>query len=150
MIVDQLKNAPLYRGLSPNIAKALDYLAAHDFSAIAPGRYDIDGDAVFALVQRYDTKPRDQGVWEAHRRYIDVQYLAAGTETLGYAPIDALAEAQPYRDEKDVLLLAGEGDFVTGGPGTFCIFFPHDAHMPCLAHGEPAAVLKVVVKVRAQ
>ena len=150
MIIDSLDNAALYQGLGSDIAKALDYLAANDFSTMAPGRYDIDGDTVYAMVQRYDTKLREKGVWEAHRRYIDVQYVASGIETMGYANIAGLTETQPYSEEKDYLLLAGKGDFVTASAGTFIIFFPHDAHMPCLAYEDPTPVLKVVVKVQAR
>jgi len=149
MIIDQLKNAGIYHGLGENLRKALDYLAANDFSTMETGRYDIDGDTVFALVQRYETKPRENGLWEAHRRYIDVQYVASGIETLGYAHISSLAETQEYSAEKDCQLLSGSGDFVTGRAGSFIIFYPEDAHMPCMAYGDPAPVLKVVVKVLA-
>ena len=150
MIIDKLENAGLYRGLNGDLAKALDYLAANDFAAMEPGRYDIDGDIVYALVQRYDTRPRGEGDWEAHRRYIDVQYVVQGIETLGIAPVDSLRETQAYSEEKDVQLLAGSGDYVTARDGTFVIFYPHDAHRPCLAHEHPAPVLKVVVKVLAE
>jgi YhcH/YjgK/YiaL family protein len=109
--------------------------------------YDIDGDTVFALVQRYDTKPREKGLWEAHRRYIDVQFVASGIESLGWAQLGNLTETQPYSAEKDCLLLAGSGDVVTARAGDFLVFFPEDAHMPCLAHDQPSPVLKVVVKV---
>jgi len=147
MIIDQLKNARLYQGLGGNLKKAFDYLAGQDFSAIEPGRYDIDGDTVYALVQRYDTKPRGKGPWEAHRRYIDVQFVASGIETLGWTNIGNLTETQSYVADKDYLLLDGSGDFVTARTGDFLVFFPEDAHMPCLAHDQPAPVLKVVVKV---
>lgn len=150
MIIDIIQNAGLYQGLSPAIRKALGYLASTDFSKIEPGRVDVEGDTVFALVQKYDTKPRDNGVWEAHRRYIDVQYIASGIEAMGYAPLDSLSETQPYSAEKDFLLLAGQGDFVTARAGMFVIFYPKDAHMPCLAHGNSVPVLKVVMKVQAE
>ncbi len=147
MIIDHIKKASCYSGVNPGIRKALDYLAGKDFSTLAPGRYDIEGDRLFALVQRYDTKPREQGVWEAHRRYIDVQFVAGGVESMGYAPIASLTVTQPYAADNDYVLLAGTGDFVTAAAGTFVIFFPDDAHMPCLACGAPQAVCKVVVKV---
>ena len=150
MIVDRLKNAHLYQGLGPNLTTAFDYLATHDFAAMESGRYDLDGDRVYALVQRYDTKPREQGVWEAHRRYIDVQFVASGIETLGWTNLVNLKVTQPYAEAKDVVLLAGSGDFVTAQAGDFLVFFPDDAHMPCLVHERPEPVLKVVVKVLAE
>lgn len=150
MIIDTLRNAGLYRGLGAGIRKALDYLVSTDFSKMEPGRYEVDGDAVFALVQTYDTRPRDEGVWEAHRKYVDVQHVASGIETMGYAPIDSLLETQPYASDKDFLLLSGQGDFVTARAGMFAVFYPTDAHMPCLAVGESGPVLKVVMKVKAE
>lgn len=147
MIIDSIQNRARYERLGTGIAKALEYLARTDVSKVATGRYDLDGDNVYALVQRYDTKPREKGVWEAHRRYIDVQFVAGGVESMGYAPIGSLTVTQPYAADKDCVLLAGTGDFVTAAAGTFVVFFPEDAHMPCLACGAPQAVCKVVVKV---
>ncbi len=150
MIIDSIKNAALYKGTGARIQVALEYLAKTDFATMAPGRYDIDGNNVYALVQHYQTKPREKGLWEAHRRYLDVQYVAAGIESMGYAQIGSLTVTQPYSPEKDCELFAGTGDFVTARAGTFVIFFPEDGHMPCIASAEPAAVRKVVVKVAAQ
>ncbi len=147
MIIDSIKNAALYKGTGARIQMALEYLAKTDFEPLAPGRYDIDGGNVYALVQHYRTKPRETGLWEAHRRYIDVQYVAAGIESMGYAPIGNLTVTQPYSSEKDCELFSGAGDFVTVRAGTFAIFFPGDGHMPCLAAAAPAPVRKVVVKV---
>ena len=147
MIIDTINNANLYRGINPRIRTALEYLAKTDFAALAPGRYDLDGDNVFALVQQYDTKPRENGVWEAHRHYIDVQFVAAGVEMMGYTPLGGLTVTQPYAADKDCVLLAGTGDFVTARAGTVVVFFPEDAHMPCLACAGPVPVRKVVVKV---
>jgi biofilm protein TabA len=147
MIIDHIQNGALYHGLGARIRTALEYLVKTDFAAMVPGRYDLDGDQVFALIQQYETRPREQGIWEAHRRYIDVQYVAAGFETLGYAPIGNLSVTQPYTVDKDCELFVGPGDFLTARAGTFIIFFPADGHMPCLAYDTPVPVRKVVVKV---
>ena len=147
MLVDQIRHGDAYACLHVGLAQAFAFLASAPLAALAPGRHAITGDRVFALVQDYLTKPPDTGVWEAHRRYIDVQYVVSGTERLDYAPLDRLTVTQPYDEAKDVLLLAGEGDRVTAAAGTFVVFFPHDAHMPGLALGGPAPVRKVVVKV---
>ena len=147
MIIDHIENALLYMGIGPRMQAAFAYLAKMNFATIAPGRYDIDGNNVYALVQQYETKPREKGVWEAHRRYIDVQYVAEGVEAMGYAPIGQLVVTQAYSAKDDYGLFAGTGDFVTAHAGTFVVFFPEDAHMPCLAIDTPATVRKVVVKL---
>jgi YhcH/YjgK/YiaL family protein len=148
MIIDTLENAKLYEGcLNGRIRTALEYLVGKDFSTLPVGRHEIDGKRIFALVQQYDTKAGQDGVWEAHRHYADVQFVATGIELLGYAPLGLLKTTQPYAEEKDCELLSGNGDFFALKAGGFAVFFPQDAHMPCRAAGAPSPVRKVVVKV---
>lgn len=147
MITDVMKHAALYHGVAPGIRKALEYLAKTDFSEIAPGRIELDGKNIYALVQHYDSKPREQGLWEAHRKYIDVQFVSSGVETMGYATLATMTETKAYEAEKDYALFSGKGDYITVRAGTFAVFFPQDVHSPCLAWETPAPVRKVVVKV---
>ena len=147
MVIDQLKNAHHYYSLGEGIAAALRYLQNTDATKVEPGRYALDGDQLFAMVQQYDTKPKEQGFWEAHRKYIDVQYVAQGLEHMGFAHLNQL-RPQPYDEEKDFLKLEGEGEFVLMRAGTFVILGPEDAHMPGMAVAAPQPVRKVVVKVR--
>ncbi len=147
MVTDRLAAAGLYRCLSPRIAAAVDYVSATDFSAIADGRYDIDGDSIFALVQRYVSKPRSEGRWEAHRKYIDLQLVVSGAEQIGYVSIDQLT-AEPYDDERDLTWLAGTaGQWITVPAGHFMLLWPGDAHMPQIQVGSSMDVMKVVVKI---
>lgn len=148
MVADNLKNAALYNGMGERIKKALNYLQGTDFSKMEPGRYEIDGSDIYALVQKYDTKPAAEGKWEAHRKYADIQYVVEGVEQMGYAFIESLEVSQEYDPEKDALLLRGSGSMVICNRGTFAIFGPEDAHMPCIAVDKPTPVKKVVVKVR--
>lgn len=147
MVIDQLKNAHHYYNLGEGIAAALRYLQNTDATKVEPGRYVLDGDRLFAMVQQYETKPKAQGFWEAHRKYIDVQYVAQGTEHMGFSHLSQL-RPQPYDEEKDFLKLEGEGEFVLMQAGTFVILGPEDAHMPGMAVDQPLPVRKVVVKVR--
>ena len=154
MILDCLENADLYRPLGANIALALDYLCRTDFSQMPVGRHEVDGDRVWAVVQRYRPKPPAQAIWEAHRQYIDVQYVAAGTERMGYVPLgDGLRVRQPYDAEKDAILFDADGQLFTMSPGDFAIFTPCDVHAPGLTTDladDSAEVCKVVVKCRAK
>jgi len=148
MVIDSIRNAPLYYGLGDRIVSALKFLQESDFSAMEPGKYEIDGSNVYALVQKYESKPREAGKWEAHRKYIDVQYVSEGTEQMGYACIDAMKVTKEYDGEGDYLLLEGEGSMLVCRAGTFAIFSPEDAHMPGIALDKPQEIKKVVVKVR--
>ena len=148
MITDRLDNAATYRGLGKRMSAALRFLKRTDFSRVAPGRHEIDGANIYVLVQNYETKPREQGRWEAHRRYIDVHYMAEGAERIGFANVQDLKAAGEYCRKDDYVLFEGEGNSLVLREGCFAIFYPQDAHMPCLAVGGPEPVLKIVVKVR--
>jgi YhcH/YjgK/YiaL family protein len=149
MISDTIRNRGVYAGLSPRIKTALDYLAATDFSEMAPGRYEIEGNDLFVLVQTYQSIPRDQGKWECHREYIDVQYIAEGVEQIGFSNIENLEVETEYNPEKDIEFFSGDGDYVTLAKGAYAIFFPQDAHKPKLAPNKSADnVRKIVIKIR--
>jgi YhcH/YjgK/YiaL family protein len=148
MVLDSLDNAARYFVLGERIAVALKYLKETDCTKLEVGKISIQGDQIYALVQDNTTKPRSQGVWEAHRKYIDVQFVAAGVEEMGIANIHTLTVKQPYDEQKDFALFDGDGSFVTVPTGSFTIFFPEDGHIPGSAINDvPAAVRKVVIKV---
>jgi YhcH/YjgK/YiaL family protein len=149
MISDTLKNRHLYAAISPRIKTALDYLAKTDFSAMEPGRIEIDGTNLYILVQSYDSLPKEQGKWECHRKYIDIQYIAEGIEQIGFTNIDNMNVTTEYNPEKDVAFLSGKGDYVTLVKGSYGIFFPQDAHQPKIApNNTPGKVKKVVIKIK--
>lgn len=146
MVIDDLKNAALYLGMHPRMKDAFRYLQKTDFSKIDPGRYEIGGADLFALIQQYDPKPREKARWEAHRKYIDVQYILSGSEFFGYAPLERL-DSVAYDESKDFHELKGEGDFLRVPAGMFLILFPGDAHMPGIAGPGSRPVKKIVVKI---
>ncbi len=148
MIIDRLEKASLYQGVHKRLAMAFDYLQKTDLGKIAPGTYEIEGRKVYVMVQQYETKLKEKGRWEAHRKYIDVQFVHQGAELIGYANLGDLKEG-PYDEAKDFLSLQGEGreDFLRVPQGTFVILFPQDAHMPGMAISAPQPVKKFVVKV---
>ncbi len=159
MIIDQLSNIPsdFYAGLftkhggnfklADRLMLAFRFLQNHDPATAQPGTTELDGTQVYAMVQHYDSKPRAKGMWEAHRKYIDVQYVAAGEELMGYVNLGHV-KAGPYDASKDFLLAEGDGNFLHMPAGTFIILTPQDAHMPQIAvNDQPQPVKKVVVKV---
>jgi len=150
MILNALPHWRQYATTLPGLDKVFAYLQTLDASC-PTGRYDLDGDRVYALVQRYRTKPRDQAALEVHRKYVDVQLVLAGRETILWAPLAALTTVtQPYDPARDIGFFA----MVSGttplslGPGQFSILFPADGHAPGLAAEGATDVVKVVVKVR--
>jgi len=148
MIIDQLDNAAIYAGLQVKLKAALNYLQSNPLNDWEPGRYDIDGSDMFLLLQQYETREAEDSFWEAHQNYIDVQYMLQGSENMGFAHANRLTVKKPYDPVKDFVVLEGEGDTVTVHEGSFAIFYPQDAHMPCLSCGKPEMVKKAVIKVR--
>ena len=146
MIIDRMENSRLYYALNAKFKCAFEYIQQIDVSAIPVGRYEMEGEVMYALVQEYHTKLKEQGVWEAHRRYIDLQYVVQGAEGIGYANINHLKQGE-YDSTRDFLPLHGEGDLVTLHSGSFILLMPEDAHMPGLAIAASALVRKIVIKI---
>jgi len=149
MILDTLANAIRYESLNSRFAKAFAYLRTVDGTQ-ALGRHDLDGDHCFALVQTYETKPLEKAKFEAHRKYIDVQFIHSGRETILWAPLAAMQEeTMAYSEEKEAALwkLVPDVTPLHMSAGHFAILFPQDAHAPCIEWDKPEQVLKVVVKV---
>jgi YhcH/YjgK/YiaL family protein len=146
MIIDQIGNAHLYYALHAKFKHAFEYVAQIDINTIPAGKHEIDGESMYALVQEYNSKLKEEGKWEAHRRYIDLQYLVKGMEGIGYANIHHLQQGE-YDTAKDFLPLQGEGDLITVRSGSFVLLFPEDAHMPGMSIDSPASVKKIVLKI---
>jgi biofilm protein TabA len=148
MIFDHLSHQALSRNAHPNLGPAFDYLLNFD-PATPVGKYQIDGDKIFALVQEYSTVAADEKAFESHRRVLDVQYLVEGEEVIYHSPLDRLQVTTEYQEDDDYALYSGPRDqALILRPGFWAVFFPQDAHMPCCASGAPAPARKVVVKVQ--
>lgn len=149
MILDTLAQGPAYASLNPRFARAFAFLRT-----VTPdtpvGRHEIDGDDAYALVQKHSTKPVAEKKFEAHRRYIDIQFMVRGREIMAWAPLATMGTpVMAFDPTVDAALWAYPADAVALPvvAGQFAIFFPEDAHAPSVVWGEPAEVLKVVVKV---
>ena len=58
--------------------KAFTFLKNSDLSKLEIKRYDIDGDNLYAPVSEYLTKNEEDAKFEAHQKYIDIQYVVSG------------------------------------------------------------------------
>lgn len=145
MIVDRIENAHLYYGLGQRLKSALQYLESAQYQNLQPGRYEISGSDIVALVQCYQTVEH-KDCFEAHRRYADIQYVTSGAELVGVADIHEVTPGT-YDETKDYMSATGKPYYIPLTAGAFAILFPQDAHMPGLAVAKPAEVKKVVMKV---
>jgi len=130
--------------------KAFTFLKESDLSKMELKRYDIDGNNLYAPISEYVSKNEEDARYEAHRKYIDIQYVVSGKELIGVAPISQQKDIlDPYSEEKDVMFMTvSNGTNYQASPDRFFIFFPDDLHRPGLKDGENSPVRKAVVKVK--
>jgi len=136
--------------MTPSLRRAFDFLQVCDLLQLPDGRVEIDGDRVFALVQRYETVRTDAPKYECHRKYIDVQFIATGEEVIGWAPAERMSVTEAYDAGRDVCfgtIAAGTWTPVRLEAGQLMVLWPEDAHAPKGATGESKRVMKIVVKV---
>lgn len=149
MIFDKLNNSNLYEKLNADFKVAFDFLKNTNLKELSDGRYEIDGKKIYANVQSLKTKQEKEKRFEAHRKYIDIQYVIKGKEKMGYGILDDFKTVlEKYNDEKDVEFLDGEKfNFVNVEEGEFVVFYPHDAHAPMLSVEDDIEIKKVIVKI---
>ena len=147
MLYDTLDNLSAYSALSPRLALAFRFLMETDFSKLPDGRMELDGQDVYASLSSYETKSVNDTP-EAHRKYIDVQFLVSGTEKVGVAPLSVMQEEVSGDEQGDIWFYHGPTEPLTLGGDRVLVLWPQDAHAPCMAIDMPETVRKCVVKVR--
>ena len=146
MILDSLKNAASTLALNPLFKQAFDFIQKNDLSKMELGKTILDGDKLFISVMEIDGKLPEAAKMESHVKYIDIQVVLSGVETMGWTAIEHCTEAiEPYNAEKDLQFFADKpSTLITVHPGEFAIFFPEDGHAPGIGNG---LIKKAVVKV---
>ena len=147
MVYDKIDNIETYKGLSDDIYEGLKFLrnASPD---LACGVYVINP-RVKAIISEYETKAVNENGYEAHKKYIDIQYLLKGIEKNCCLPVEILKETKVYKEEIDAAFYEAEipTQELLLGDNYFAIYWPQDGHMPCLRVDSSQSVKKVVVKI---
>lgn len=118
-----------------------------ELASLPAGRYPIDGERLFALVQALET--HDNQRFEVHARYLDVQYLVSGVEKIAYLPEDTTAQLIEDRLQQQDYALYSSSERASElilHPGMFVLFYPGELHRPCCMLDAPTAIKKVVLK----
>lgn len=146
MILDVLDNSDRYLSLNKGFTKAFEFLKRPDLKELAEGKYEIDGENVFATIAKTPGRKQDEGQLETHKRYIDIQLVLGGTDNMGWKPEKRCERpAGPYDQEKDFQFYLDRPEaWLATKDGTFAIFFPEDGHLPLIADEK---LHKVVVKI---
>lgn len=150
MIISGYKKLATYKGLTKNLDTAIDYLQNGDKTNLEVGKFAIDGDEVYAIVSEYSTRAIDEGKYETHEKYLDIQCLLEGEEFIlvtnksklestGY---DAAIDKENYTD-------GAEEVSVRVLPEIALILYPEDAHKACcMVNNERKPVKKLLLKVK--
>ncbi|MDO8207628.1 MAG: YhcH/YjgK/YiaL family protein [Gallionella sp.] len=146
MILSTLSQSDRYAGLHPLFPLAFDYMRNTDLYALAPGRYPIAGEDLFAIVEHVPGRTREMARLEAHRRYIDIQLVLDGIDEMGWKPLaDCYNPVSEHSVEKDIRFFHdAPATWIATPPDHFCIFFPEDAHAPLVSEGK---IRKVIFKI---
>ncbi|MBF0291783.1 MAG: YhcH/YjgK/YiaL family protein [Nitrospinae bacterium] len=116
---------------------------------LADGKYEIS-EGAYAMVSTYQTASPVEKKFEAHRKYIDLQYVVAGEEIAHVTDVSSLATAEEYDETRDVAFFHDpvSHETIVLRSGSFAVFHPEDAHRPGMTAGSaPSTVRKVVVKI---
>ena len=143
MIICPWKDIKKYASLLPGIEEAFDAVnALENYDAAT---YPLsDGNRFFVAVGT--TKAPD--VAEAHRKYLDIQYIVKGKEVMGWADLADCKLEGEFNEEKDIGKYSGDFSFVTINEGICYVAFPEDVHMPGRHLDVPNDFVKIVVKLK--
>lgn len=146
MIVEKLEQAEKYYDLHPAFERAFTFLRQENLSELELGRHELDGERLFCTKSKSNGRQREVAKLEAHKKFIDIQYVISGDEEMGWKPIrDCKLVETSYDENRDVAFFNDEPQsWSKVPPGYFTIFFPDDAHAPGIGDGE---IHKVVFKV---
>lgn len=148
MILDTLEHIETYQALSPRLYKGLQLLRDYDFSTLEDGKHTVDGDDLFFLLQSYHVDATNEKP-EAHRTYIDIQFILSGAECIGVAPRSEMEGEIEAKPENDIWFYHGKTQPVLVTGRRFLVLFPQDAHAPaCVSPLGEQDIRKCVVKVR--
>jgi YhcH/YjgK/YiaL family protein len=146
MILDSLEFSCRWHSVHPGFGAAFDFLHQAWGAPPAPGKYVVEPDRLWIIVEQGQGRSHARAPLEFHRRFIDIQCVLAGDEEMGWLPLsDEIARGVDFNRDRDIGFLADlPRTWFQVHPGTFTIFFPEDAHAPLAGDGP---VLKAIAKV---
>jgi biofilm protein TabA len=149
MIIDALSDAEKYFCVHPSFAKAFEYIKLQNLETVEPGKYEIDGDKLRAIVSNKPgmTAAEAAAKFECHNKHIDIQLCIKGKEQIGWKPRNTCTQQKgEYNPEKDVVFYNDTPDmYFQLTNHQFAILFPDDVHAPMIGDGE---IKKLVIKVK--
>ena len=143
MIMCPWKDIKKYASLLPGIDEAVE--AINGLSTYEPATYHLSDGNRFMVMGGTTIEP---GMAEAHRKYLDIQYIVKGKEVMGWADLAACKPEGDFNEEKDIGFYSGDFEFITVNEGICYVVFPEDVHMPSRHLYVPNDYVKIVVKLK--
>lgn len=145
MILTSIDNSSRYLGLHAGIDKAFAWLKDYELANFKKGEQELDG-GILVKFEEPTLQPRENATLEVHRKYIDIHMPLKGTEIIGWAPVQTLKHVrEPYNEAKDIAFFGDSAhSLLHVKPGQFAVFFPEDAHAPCIGLGNHR---KICIKI---
>ncbi len=145
MIVCPYKDLHRYAAIIPGLEEAMQVIDRQ--KTWTPGITQLSGGNRIVASEGITT-PAGSKLCEAHRQYLDVQYIVEGEETVGWAPLDSLTLDGEFNEQGDIGMYAGPVDYMRIGEGYCYVVFPEDAHMPAVHLDSPKNFKKMVLKLK--
>ena len=144
MYIDKLVNLKNYIKDQTLLSAITDFIAKG--KDVETGKHTLPCDS-FANVLEYQTKTFETVKMEVHRKYLDIQVVISGEETVLKHEISGNTATCEYDEVKDVQFYSPASfDKALLTEGTFGIMFPSDLHQ-CIATTTPAQIRKIVFKI---
>jgi YhcH/YjgK/YiaL family protein len=145
MIYDHIENLKKYDKMLQRWSNYVEFISQSAEKAV--GKYELpDGD--FVLIQEGTTKPVSEGQFEAHKKFIDLQVVATGSEFIKWQVLPNLTETVPYNEQKDKVNFSGDGTPLEIKANHFYLMLPSDGHMACVHFDQPTNFRKYVIKIK--
>jgi YhcH/YjgK/YiaL family protein len=130
--------------------EAFKFLKENDLTKLPVGRYELTEDGLtYATISEYEAKEPEAARYEAHRKYIDLQYVISGVEGMELLPMSDVTQGDEYNPQKDIIFFKDttKGVLRLADKSVFFIFFPDDVHKPGIRVNEGSHIKKVVIKI---
>ncbi|MBK6480376.1 MAG: YhcH/YjgK/YiaL family protein [Saprospiraceae bacterium] len=147
--LDKREFAIQYHKYKDRWDRAFDFFKKEDLAAVQAGNHPLDDQNVFVKCTEYFSKDRDKVLFENHKNYADIHYVATGTEYIELGSPTGAVEKTPYNAEKDIAFYESTAtQTFVGKPGTMYIIFSPELHRSGIRVEDSVQVKKIVIKVK--
>jgi biofilm protein TabA len=145
MILDKIENINKYK-----IKSIVDWNEILKFlNQNKEGKFIINGDDLFGIVLKYETKFENDCSWESHKSYIDIHYMRKGEERVLISDINSMNSINQYQEQNDYQLFEGNAQHnILLKEGEVLVLFPNEVHKTSIKKVNSKQVQKTVFKLK--